>query len=64
MRLSFYIVVKGRKYGMFYKWKDCLASVANFDQAVFFGVDSLEEGRTVFCSVCLLVVNDVFKYVG
>ena len=36
---AFYIVVKGRKCGVFYKWEDCLASVANFDQAVFFGVD-------------------------
>jgi hypothetical protein len=33
-RAAFYIVVKGRKCGVFYKWEDCLASVANFDQAV------------------------------
>jgi viroplasmin and RNaseH domain-containing protein len=44
-RAAFYIVVKGRKCGVFYKWEDCLASVANFDQAVFFGVDSLEEAQ-------------------
>ena len=42
-RAAFYIVVKGRKCGVFYKWEDCLASVANFDQAVFFGANSLEE---------------------
>ena len=43
----FYIVVKGRKCGVFYKWEDCVASVANFDQAVFFGVDSLEEAQLI-----------------
>ena len=32
-RAAFYIVVKGRKCGAFNKWEDCLASVANFDQA-------------------------------
>ena len=30
-RSAFYIVLKGRKCGVFYKWEDCLASVANFD---------------------------------
>ncbi len=39
------VIYKGRKCGVFYKWEDCLASVANFDQAVFFGVDSLEEAQ-------------------
>jgi hypothetical protein len=33
------------KCGVFFKWEDCLASVANFDKAVFFGADSLDEAK-------------------
>ncbi len=47
-RSAFYIVLKGRRCGVFYKIirEDCLASEANFDHASsFFGAESLDEAK-------------------
>lgn len=40
---AFYVVWEGRRRGLFYRWRDCLKSVANYDGAQFMGFVTLSE---------------------
>ena len=42
-RKNFFIVWRGRKKGIFYKWSHCLASIRGYKGAKFKGFDSLQE---------------------
>ena len=44
-RSAFYVVWRGRQEGLFYKWPDCMRSVANFAGAKFKGFRTLREAE-------------------
>ena len=40
---AYYVVLVGRTRGLFYRWQDCMKSVANYEGAVFQGFRSIDE---------------------
>ena len=46
-RKNFFLVWRGRKTGIFYKWSHCYASIRGYKDAKFKGFDSLQEAITL-----------------
>ena len=44
-RRNFFVVWRGRKCGIFYKWNDCKASIVGFPDPGFKGFDTLTEAK-------------------
>ena len=45
----FYLVERGRVPGLFYKWSDCLRSVAGLDDSVFCAIDDYDDSAIDDC---------------
>ncbi|PKA54346.1 hypothetical protein AXF42_Ash000179 [Apostasia shenzhenica] len=43
--MTIYVVLEGRRRGVYYRWEDCFAQVNRFPDALYFKVASRAEGE-------------------
>ena len=58
-RKNFFLVWRGRKIGIFYKWSHCYANIRGYKDAKFKGFDSLQEARDRYDDVMSNLALDV-----